>query len=106
MLFALLILVGFSVPPPPDTGEGILVNFGTDETGFGEIEPSPPAVQEETSAPAGRAGQGLSAVSKAAKKADAESLLTQNTEEAPAVKKIDPEAEKKREWKKLKLIKR
>jgi outer membrane biosynthesis protein TonB len=87
VLFALLILVGFSVPPPPELEEGILVNFGTDETGFGMIEPSPPAVQEETSAPP---------PSSAAKNAQEDALLTQNTEEAPEVKKVDPEAEKRR----------
>jgi hypothetical protein len=50
-VFSFLILVGFSVPPPPELEEGILVNFGTDETGLGMIEPSPPAYQEETSPP-------------------------------------------------------
>jgi len=87
VLFVLLILVSFSVQPPPEVEEGILVNFGTDETGLGMIEPSPPAVQAETSPPP---------PSNLVKKADEEPLLTQNDEEAPEVKKIDPEAEKKR----------
>jgi len=87
VLFVLLILVSFSVPPPPEEEEGILVNFGTDETGLGMIEPSPPAVQEQTSPPP---------PSDVAVKSDEEPLLTQNDEEAPEVKKIDPEAEKKR----------
>lgn len=86
VLFILLILVSFSVPPPPETEEGILVNFGTDATGMGMIEPSPAAIQEETSRPQ---------PSSAAVKSDEEPLLTQNTEEAPEVKKVDPEAEKK-----------
>lgn len=99
-LFIMLILVSFSMPVPPEsTGEGILVNFGTDETGFGEIEPSPPAVQEETSARPVEQVKVSPPVSRAAKKSAEESLLTQNTEEAPAVKKIDPEAEKKRKEK-------
>ena len=87
VLFVLLILVSFSVPPPPEKEEGILVNFGTDATGLGMIEPSPPAVQTETSPPP---------PTSATKKAEEEPLLTQNTEEAPEVKKVDPEAEKKR----------
>jgi len=87
VLFGLLILVGFSVPPPPETEEGILVNFGTDETGLGMIEPSPPAVQEETSPPVPSA---------ATIKTEEDPLLTQDTEEAPEVKKVDPEAEKKK----------
>lgn len=87
VLLVLLVLVSFSVPPPPETEEGILVNFGTDETGLGMIEPSPPAVQEETSPPL---------PSNTAVKTEEDPLLTQNTEEAPEVKKVDPEAEKKK----------
>ena len=88
VLFSLLILVGFSVPPPHETDEGIMVNFGTDETGLGMIEPSPPAVQEQTTTSPPPA--------EAAAKTEEDPLLTQNTEEAPEVKKTDPDAEKKR----------
>lgn len=87
VLFLLLILVGFSAPPPRETEEGILVNFGTDETGIGMIEPSPPAMQKEASPPA---------INNASKVSKEDPLLTQNTEEAPEVKKVDPEAEKKK----------
>jgi colicin import membrane protein len=88
VLFAILILVGFSAPSPPDEERGILVNFGTDETGLGMIEPSPPASQEET-APV----QPVTATTTG--KEDA--IATQNFDkEAPEVKKVDPEAEKKR----------
>jgi outer membrane biosynthesis protein TonB len=87
VLLVLFVLVSFSVPPPPETEEGILVNFGTDETGLGMIEPSPPAVEKETSPPP---------PSDATIKTEEEPLLTQNTEEAPEVKKVDPEAEKKK----------
>lgn len=87
VLFVVLILVSFSVPPPPDTEEGILVNFGTDETGFGLIEPSPPAVTEEASSPP---------AANASNNAEEDPLLTQDMEEAPEVKKVDPEAEKKK----------
>jgi hypothetical protein len=86
VVFAILLLFGFSMPVIPPPEEGILVNFGTDETGIGLIEPSPPA-QEQVSAPA----TAVSAVN-----SNEEPLLTQNNEEAPVVKKIDPEAEKKR----------
>lgn len=83
----LCILFGFSVPPPPEYEEGIVVNFGTGETGLGMIEPSPPVFQEETSPPP---------PSEAEVVADEEPLLTQDNEEAPEVKKVDPEAEKKK----------
>lgn len=98
MLFGMLILVGFSTPvPPPETEEGILVNFGTGETGIGEIEPSPPAYKEESSAPAIKEVKSPPASSpKPSIKTKEEPLLTQNTEEAPAVKKADPEAVKKK----------
>lgn len=87
VLLILLILVAFAPPKPPELEEGILVNFGTDETGLGMIEPSPPPVQEEASAPP---------PASATKVLKEEPLLTQNNEEAPEVKKVDPEAERKR----------
>ena len=87
VVLAILLLFGFSVPPQPPAEEGILVNFGTDETGFGLIEPSPPANQEETSPPP---------PAESVKSVEEEPLLTQNNEEAPEVKKVDPDAEKRR----------
>jgi outer membrane biosynthesis protein TonB len=88
ILFTLLFLVSFSAPPLPEPEEeGLEVNFGTDETGFGLIEPSPPAVTVESAPPP---------PAKTAKSAEDEPVLTQNTEEAPAVKKVDPELEKKK----------
>ncbi|MCU0472189.1 MAG: hypothetical protein MUC93_02325 [Bacteroidales bacterium] len=86
-VLAVLFIFGFSVPPRPEPEEGILVNFGFDETGAGLIEPSAPAVQEETSPPL---------PSQSALNAEEDPLLTQNTEDAPEVNKVDPEAEKKR----------
>jgi outer membrane biosynthesis protein TonB len=87
VLLILLIVVAFTPPKPPEFEKGIMVNFGTDETGIGMIEPSPPAVQEEASVPP---------PATATKTQKEEALLTQNNEEAPEVKKVDPEAEKKR----------
>jgi len=84
-LFAVLIVFGFSVPPQPPPEEGILVNFGMDETGAGLIEPSSPSMQEEASPPP---------PSQSAVNAEEDPLLTQDTEEAPEVKKVDPEAER------------
>ena len=87
VLLLLLVFVGFSVPPPPETEEGILVNFGTDETGSGMIEPSPPVVEEAVAPPL---------PANAAENQIEDPLLTQDFEEAPEVLKADPEAEKKR----------
>jgi colicin import membrane protein len=80
-------ILGFSVPPPPEYEEGIIVNFGTDITGQGMIEPSPAATQEEVSPPPPYEPEIVT---------DEEPLLTQDDEEAPEVKKVDPEAERKR----------
>lgn len=86
-LFVLMLIISFSIPPPVVEEEGILVNFGTDETGLGIVEPSPaPAVEEIVPPPPPQ-----NVVT-----AEEEPLLTQNNEEAPEVKKVDPEAERKR----------
>jgi outer membrane biosynthesis protein TonB len=94
ILFSLLILVGFSSPPPPDTEEGILVNFGTDETGTGLIEPSPPAGLKEATTPAAHEATSPPVIPKTTVKTKDEALLTQNTEEAPSVKKVEPALKK------------
>ncbi len=86
----LLIVLGFSVPPPPENEEGILVNFGTGETGLGSIEPSPPPATAEASLPP----PPPAAVPQTA--SNEQALLTQDIEEAPEVKKVDPAAEKRR----------
>lgn len=87
VVLALLLILGFSPPPPPEIEEGILVNFGTEETGSGLIEPSEMALQEESSPPPAPSPVTVQ---------DDEPLLTQNNEDAPEVKKVDPEAEKRR----------
>jgi TonB family protein len=87
VLLLLLAFVVFKVPPPKEMEEGILVNFGTDATGLGEIEPSSASSQETAPPPSATAAKTQTAD---------ESLLTQDDEEAPEVKKVDPEAEKRR----------
>jgi colicin import membrane protein len=87
-ILVLCLVFGFSVPPPPETEMGIVVNFGTDETGLGFIEPSAPAFQEEASPPPAAESEITT---------DEEPILTQDNEEAPEVKKVDPEAERKRQ---------
>ncbi len=39
IILLLLLFFGFSYPDPPPEEEGILVNFGTSETGLGRVEP-------------------------------------------------------------------
>jgi colicin import membrane protein len=93
----ILVLVSFAAPRPPENEKGIMVNFGTDETGWGTIEPSPPA-QEETSAlpPASQESTEATKTAPAKTSNKEESLATQNTDkEAPEVKKVDPNTVKK-----------
>src|SRR5664279_3976708 len=91
MLFGMLILVGFSTPPAPNSEEGILVNFGTGETGIGDIEPSPPSFKEESSAPAVKElASPPPSAAKPVKKTAEDPLLSQNSEQAPVVKKTPP----------------
>ncbi len=40
LIALLLIFFGFSYPDPPPEEEGILVNFGTEATGYGTVEPA------------------------------------------------------------------
>lgn len=96
VVLLILLISGFSMPPPPEVDNGIMVNFGTDETGSGLIEPSPPQSTEEV---AQVAIPDQSQADKATKPATKEvPVLTQNYEkDAPSVsKKPDPEAEKKK----------
>jgi colicin import membrane protein len=94
IFFALLLLVGFAAPPQPaDTGEGILVNFGTDETGMGLVEPAP-SFEQETAPTVKSVAAPIRAA--APQKSAEEALITQDNEEAPKVKKVDPEVERKK----------
>ncbi|HOP59024.1 MAG TPA: TonB family protein [Bacteroidales bacterium] len=89
----ILLIAGLSIPPIPPEEEGIIVNFGTDMTGMGFIEPSPSSSMEEAAPPpASPPPQAADDVAIT----EEEPLLTQNNEEAPEVKKVDPDAEKKR----------
>ncbi len=84
----LLAFVGFK-PPSSDSDNGILVNFGTDETGSGQTEPSPSSYYEEISIP------NLPPVPK-----KDESLITQNyDEESSLIKKVVPETDTRKKEK-------
>lgn len=87
MILLVLVFFAFTIPPPPETEEGIMVNFGTDETGLGTIEPSAPSAPAEAVQPPQAAAKTQNTE---------EALLTQNSDDAPEVKKVDPEAEKRR----------
>jgi TonB family protein len=99
VVLILLLIVGISAVKPPykDNSNGILVNFGTDETGSGLIEPSPPPSTEESPLALTDAREKTQRPKIVTKAAVAERLLTQNYDkEAPLIKKVDPEAEKRK----------
>lgn len=88
-----LLIFGFSAPKI-ETEEGILVNFGIDDTGLGMIEPSASAAGDEGYIPPPPPTEASSPSNNISAE---EPMLTQNFEEAPEVKKVDPEAERKRQ---------
>jgi colicin import membrane protein len=97
LLALFLILASFKVKPnmPVEVEEGLLVNFGFDETGKGLIEPAPVAEVVPQPPATGEA-----------EKNDA--VLTQDFEEAPEVKKKEPTPEelKRQEEARLAEVKR
>ncbi len=85
LLIALIIaFVTFRVKIPDPVEEGLLVNFGFDETGDGLFEPAPEPVSPPPPAPASGDAE-----------AD-EAILTQDFEEAVEVKKKEPSPEELR----------
>lgn len=82
-LLLLLILLGFSTPLPLPGEEGVEVNLGTSEEGYGEIQPElPPKIEEE--------------IKPNKIQEETEEVVTQDTEETPIVekKKVDKEETK------------
>ena len=82
LLVLFLILASFKVRPtmPVEVEEGLLVNFGFDETGQGLFEPAPVA-------------EALPSPPEAGETVEDDAILTQEFEEAPEVKKKEPSAE-------------
>jgi TonB family protein len=84
LLALLIIFVTFRIKVPEPAEEGLLVNFGFDETGSGLYEPAP----EPVSPPPPPATSG--------DEAGDEAMLTQDFEEAVEVKKAEPSPEELR----------
>jgi len=105
IILLLLLFFGFSYPDPPPEEEGILVNFGTSETGLGRTEPKgdefqggdtevPEIVQVATPVPA----------QKPAVKEAVTPKVVQDIEESPVKEKKPTEEElKKQELEKQRL---
>jgi outer membrane biosynthesis protein TonB len=80
LLLLFLIFTILTPPDPPytDNGGGMTVNFGTDESGMGDLQPL-------TLTPAEQVTQQAAAPSKSAPTSAEEELVTQNIEDAPAI---------------------
>ena len=89
-ILVLLIILGFSTPLPLPEEEGILVNFGYDDAGMGQVETSgiaqpEPTTPEESSTPPPTETE------------TEENVMTQDFEDAAAMEAKKEEARKKRE---------
>lgn len=86
LLAILIIFVTFRIKMPELSEEGLLVNFGYDETGQGLYEPAPQPATPPPPPPASSADD----------EAAEEAILTQDFEEAPVVEKKEPDPEELR----------
>lgn len=105
-LIVLLYFLGFRTPLPLPEEEGILVNFGNSNQGFGRPDPVPSqsqkkiSVSESVSAPKHSSAKSQTEVSSAQEK-----ILTQDTEDAPELLSAEEIARKKAADEKAKQIK-
>jgi len=91
MIILGLLFLGFSTPLPLPAEEGILINFGTDDFGFGEIEPAYSDLPEEQ--------QTETQLQEYSEEPDNEEIITQDFEESAALKEEKVTTEKKTEKK-------
>jgi colicin import membrane protein len=93
-MILIIILFGFSTPLPLPEEQGILINFGTDETGFGDIEPAYTDVPSEEKVAPQQEEQPA--------EQDKGEIITQDFEESAAIKEEKTTTEKKTEKQEVK----
>jgi len=109
-MFILFILIffGFSYPDPPPAEQGVLVNFGTDMTGLGDIEPSGDETQggleEETMPEVTETAK--ESVVETVKQKTPEPIAAKNTQniEETKVKETKPTAEELKKLEQQKIL--
>jgi len=92
LLFLIFILIVFKtpIPPFPETGgNGIEVNFGTSDDGMGTIQPEELTNPTNTASTAEEVADPPIEISTPVRPS-VNPILTQETEEAPTVAKVDP----------------
>lgn len=105
-IIALLFFFGFRTPLPLPEEEGILVNFGNTDQGAGRKRPSQsqskPA-RKSTPKPVAKKKETIKPIEKTSPK---EKILTQNTEDAPALPSAEEITKKKAKEEKTRQLKR
>jgi len=91
VLIVFLLILGFKTPLPLPAEEGILINFGTDNSGAGLIEPAASSSKNKSVPEPAKAQPKQTTTPNSEEK-----IITQESEEAPAIKS----GEKKKEEKK------
>src|SRR4030042_3753046 len=86
LLILIIVFFGFSPPLPLPGEEGILINFGTDDFGFGEIEPAYSDLPDNQEI--------VTQQEEYTPESDNEEILTQDFEESAAVKEEKVTTEK------------
>lgn len=91
IVIAACLLAGFSVPPPlPNQDMGMEINLGTSTEGVGTeqpLSPNPPVAQAQPH-------QAEASPASSHTGARTEEIMTQNTEDAPVIKKLSTEKKK------------
>lgn len=93
-MILIIVLFGFSTPLPLPEEQGILINFGTDETGFGDIEPAYTDIPSEEEVSPQQEEQSA--------EQDKGEIITQDFEESAAIKEEKTATEKKTEKQEVK----
>ncbi|MFT5749243.1 MAG: colicin import membrane protein [Ancylomarina sp.] len=105
-VLALLFYLGFRTPLPLPEEEGIVINFGNTDQGAGNKRPAPSQSRPaRKSKPSLKKKETVKPVKKAAS-SPKEKILTQNTEDAPALPSAQEIAKKKDKEEKAKQLKK
>ena len=104
-LLALLFYLGFHTPLPLPEEEGILINFGNTNQGLGRKDPAPSKSSNAVPTATKPKQQATQTKPKESASSVSEKILTQDSEDAPAVPSAEEIANKKANIEKNKKIK-